>query len=166
VGPWARGPEKDDLIAKLIVAQDPALIRALYLRFLEEQPSVVRPGGSGGRTVAMLLRLAEDCAAERKQIKADSSARQKAVREQDAAIAREAHLDRLVGQEPRLWVEVEALVATRQPKHYDQAVKLLLDLRDMGFRNKAGDFSQRLEQLRTAQAQKPALLKRIRQAGL
>jgi hypothetical protein len=45
-------------------------------------------------------------------------------------------------------------------------VKLLLDLRDMGFRNKAGDFSQRLEQLRTAQAQKPALLKRIRQAGL
>jgi len=169
VGKWVRGlaaREKDDLIAKLIVAQDPALIRALYLRFLEEQPSIVRPGASGGRTVAMLLRLAEDCAAERKRIKADSSARQKAVREQEAAIAREAHLDRLMGQEHRLWAEVEALVATRQPKHYDQAVKLLLDLREMGFRSKAGDFAQRLDQFRSLHAQRPALIKRLGLAGL
>lgn len=169
VGKWVRGlpvREKDDLIAKLILAQDPALIRALYLRFLEEQPSDTGSGASGGRTVAVLLRMADDCAAERKRIKAESSAQQKAVREQEATIAREAHLDRLVGQESRLWAEVEALVASRQPKHYDQAVTLLLDLRDMGFRSKASDFARRLEQIRNLHAQRPAFIKRLRLAGL
>ena len=40
------------------------------------------------------------------------------------------------------------------------------DLRDMGFRSKAGDFPLRLEQFRQAHAQKSALLKRIRLPGL
>jgi len=169
VGKWVRGlaaREKDGLIEKLILTQDVALVRELYLRFLEEQPAVASPGVSGARTVAMLLRSAKDCAAERKRIKADSSARLEAAREQEAAIAREAHLDRLVGQETRLWAEVEALVATRQPKHYDQAVALLIDLRDMGFRSKAGDFAQRLEQIPNLHAQRPAFIKRLRSAGM
>jgi hypothetical protein len=47
VGKWVHrlaAREKDDLIAMLVVTQDPALIRGLHLRFLEEQPSVARPG--------------------------------------------------------------------------------------------------------------------------
>ena len=169
VGKWVRGlgaGEKDDLIEKLIFVQGVAPIRELYLRFLENQTPIAKPGGLGGRTVAMLLRSAEDCATERKRTKADASARQKAVREQEAAIAREAHLDRLVGEEPRLWAEVEALIATGQPKHYDRAVTLLIDLRDMSFRSKAGAFAQRLEQLRNLHAQRPAFIRRLRVAGL
>jgi len=114
----------------------------------------------------MLLRLAQQGAAARKRNDAASRAREKAVREQEAAIAREAYLDRLVGQETRLWAEAEALVASMKPKHYEQAVKLLLDLRDMGHRSKAGDFTTRLEEFRTLHAQKPALIRRIRLAGL
>jgi hypothetical protein len=88
------------------------------------------------------------------------------VREQEAAIAREAYLDQLAGQESRLWAEAEALAATKQPKKYDQAVQILVDLRDMGFRSKAGDFQSRLEAFRMAHAQKPAFINRIRLAGL
>lgn len=114
----------------------------------------------------MLLRLVEACAADRKRSMADSSVRQKAVREQEAAIAREAHLDRLVGEEPRLWGQVEALVASGQPKQYDQAEKLLIDLRDMGFRSKAGDFAKRIEQFRNLYGQRPSFIRRLRLAGL
>ena len=166
---WVQGlaaREKDDLIAGLVMEPEPTAIRELHLRFLKEQPLGHVPGAAGVRSVGMLLRMAEECAAERKGRKAEARARQQAVKEQEAAIAREAHLDGLVGQEPRLWAEIEALAATRQPKHYEQAVTLLNDLRDMGFRSKAGDFPLRLEQFRLAHAQKPALLKRLRLAGL
>ena len=166
---WVQGlaaREKDELIAGLVMEPGPTLIRELHLRFLKEQSMGMVSGTAGGRSVGMLLRMAEDYAADRKGRKAEARARQQAVREQEAAIAREAHLDGLVGQEPRLWAEIEALAATKQPKHYEQAVKLLGDLRDMGFRSKAGDFPLRLEQFRQAHAQKSALLKRIRLAGL
>jgi hypothetical protein len=166
---WVQGlaaREKDDLIAGLVLEPDPTLIRELHLRFLKEQPKGIVPGAVGGRSVGLLLRLAKEGAAERKGRKAEARARQQAVKEQEAAIAREAHLDGLVGQEFRLWAEIEALAATKQPKHYEQAVQLLGDLRDMGFRSKAGDFPLRLEQFRLAHARKPVLLKRIRLAGL
>ena len=134
---WVQGlaaREKDDLIASLVMEPEPTAIRELHLRFLKEQPLGHVPGAAGVRSVGMLLRTAEECAAERKGHKAEARARQQAAREQEAAMAREAHLDGMVGQEPRLWAEIEALAATRQPKHYEQAVTVLSDLRDMGFR--------------------------------
>jgi hypothetical protein len=65
-----------------------------------------------------------------------------------------------------LWVEVDALVATKQPKNYDQAVKILVDLRDLDGRGSGGDFRRRIEALRQAQARKPSFIDRLRKAGL
>ena len=39
------------------------------------------------------------------------------------------NLGRLSGKEPALWRQVNDLVATRKPKSYDAAVKILVDLR-------------------------------------
>jgi len=157
--------EKDELIANLVIDADHAQIAELLQRFLKE-----RGGGdtaaTTGRTVGQLLRAAEAYTTERKRIEAEKRAKEKARREREAAIAREKHLDSIVGREAKLWTEVDSLVATKQPKNYDQAVKILVDLRDLAARGKSGDFGLRIEALRQAQAKKPSFIERLRKAGL
>jgi len=157
--------EKDDLIANLVVDADHAQIAELLQRFLKERAGN-DTAATTGRTVGQLLQATEAYATERKRIEAEKRAKERARREREAAIAREKHLDSLVGREAKLWTEVDGLVATKQPKNYDQAVKILVDLRDLAARGKNGDFGLRIEALRQAQAKKPSLIERLRKAGL
>ena len=55
----------------------------------------------------------------------------------------------------------ETLLATRQPKRYDDAIKLLTDLCDLDSRAEGGDFQMRVEALRHAHASKPSLIERL-----
>lgn len=157
--------EKDELITNLVVDADHAQIAELLQRFLKERTGNGGPATTG-RTVGQLLRAAEAYTAERKRIEAKKRAKERARRERAAAIAREKHLDSLVGREPELWAVVEGLVATKQPKNYDHAVKILVDLRDLAARGKGGDFGLRVEGLRQAQARKASFIERLRMAGL
>jgi hypothetical protein len=157
--------EKDELIANLVIDADHAQIAELLQRFLKERAGN-KPASTTGRTVGQLLQAAEAYATERKRIEAEKRAKEKARREREAAIAREKHLDSLVGREAKLWTEVDSLVATKQPKNYDQAVKILVDLRDLAARGKRGDFGLRIEALRQAQSKKPSFIERLRKAGL
>ncbi len=158
--------EKDELITSLVVDADHAQIAELLRRFLEERSAGNGGPTTTGRTVGQLLQGAEAYATERKRIEAQKRAEESARREREAAIAREKHLDGLVGREATLWSEVEGLVATKQPKNYDQAVKLLIDLRDLAARGEGGDFGLRSETLRQAQTRKPSFIERLRKAGL
>jgi hypothetical protein len=65
-----------------------------------------------------------------------------------------------------LWTKVESLIATKQPKSYDQAVGLLVDLRDLASRKDEADFRRRVEALRNAHAGKWTLVDRLHKAGL
>ena len=76
------------------------------------------------------------------------------------------HLDQLAGNEPVLWKKVESLIATKQPKSYDQAVELLVDLRDLAARAGGADFRRRVEALRNAHARKPTLIDRLHKVEL
>jgi hypothetical protein len=158
--------EKDDLLARMI-AGDAALAAELVQRMRRE-----REGDGAGkapakrRTVAKLLRAAEQAADERRRIEAEKAAKEKARREREAAAARTKHLDKLAGKEPALWKQVEELVATKQPKRYDEAVGLLIDLRDLAARKDGADFRRRLEALRAEHARKPTLIERLHKAGL
>jgi hypothetical protein len=158
--------EKDEIITNLVVDADHARIAELLQRFLKER--LDRKGGPAttGRTARELLRAAEAHMTERLHLEAQKRVTEEARREREAAIAREKHLDGLVGREARLWKEVDALIATKQPGNYDQAVKLLVDLRDLAARGKAGDFGLRIEALRQAQSKKPSFIERLRRAGL
>jgi hypothetical protein len=50
---------------------------------------------------------------------------------------------------------------------YDQAVKLLVDLRDLAVRKgKTDEFEARLNAFRAAQARKPSFIERLRKAKL
>lgn len=53
-----------------------------------------------------------------------------------------------------------------KPKEYDQAVALLVDLRDLAARSGDGDFRARLNALQTAHAGKRTLIARMRKVGL
>jgi hypothetical protein len=157
--------DKDELITNLVIDADHSQIAELLQRFLKERAGN-DTAATTGRTVSRLLRAAEAYTTERKRVEAEKRAKEKARCEREAAIAREKHLDGLVGREPKLWTKVDSLVATKQPKNYDQAVKILVDLRDLAARGKGGDFGLRIEALRQAQGKKPSFIDRLRKAGL
>ena len=118
------------------------------------------------RTVAELLRAAEQASGEQRRIAAEKAAKAKARKELEATRARAKHLDQLVGNETMLWKKVEELIATKLPKSYDQAVAVLVDLRDLAARKDGADFGQRVEELRTAHDRKRTLIDRLHKAGL
>jgi hypothetical protein len=169
---WVRklpDDEKDDTLAKLIAGEDLALATELLQRFIKERDA----GGprtaeqTKRRTVGELLRAAEEHAEQQRRLAAKKAAEEKARREREAAISRAKHLDEIAGREPKLWNEVENLIATKQPKSYDHAVKLLIDLRDLAVRRgKREEFGARLDTLRVAQARKPTFIERLHKTGL
>ena len=158
--------EKDELITSLVVDDDRAPIAELLRRFVRGRAGADGGSATTGRAVGRLLQVAEAFAAERRRIEAERRVKEKARREREAAIARERHLDSLVGHEAKLWSEVDDLVATKQPKSYDQAVNLLVDLRDLASRGQGEDFDLRIQALRQAQARKPSFIEKLRKAGL
>jgi len=87
-------------------------------------------------------------------------------RKHEAAIAREKRLDAIAGREPHLWTKVETLIATKQPKSYDLAIKILGDLRDLDARNKDNSFRVRIGEFRQTHSRKPSLIERLKKAGL
>jgi len=160
--------EKDDLLARLIAGVDGALPNELLQRMTRE-----RGDGQGAdakpirrRTVADLLGQAQQATEERRRIEAEKAAKAKARREREAAMARAKHLDEIAGKESALWNKVGGLIATKQPKSYDQVVELLVDLRDLAARKDGSDFRLRLEALRAEHARKPTLIERLRRSCL
>lgn len=158
--------EKDELIANLIVDADHALVTEMLHRFLKSRSGDATTGSTARRTVGHLLRAAEAYTKERERREAETRAAEKARLDREAAIAREKHLDSLVGREPRLWADVETLIDTKQPRSYDEAIKLLVSLRDLAARGRAGDFRLRIEALRQTHVRKPSFIDRLRKAGL
>lgn len=169
---WVTGlpaSEKDDLLTRLIVDEDTTLGPELLHRFLQRandaDRSAQRPAVR--RTVGELLRAAEGHAEQRQQAEARKRAEAAERRAREAAAARAQYLDQIAGQEPKLWTQVNRLIAATQPKSYDEAVRLLLDLRDLAQRaGRDREFGKKLETLYVDHARKPSFLRRLRKAGL
>ena len=158
--------EKDEVITRLVVESDQAVVPELLQRFLQQRSAAAAGPVTAGRSVGQLLAAAKAQAKQRQRLEAERRAEEKARREREAALARENHLDGLVGREASLWAEVDSLVATTQAAGYDQALRHLLDLRDLDARGSGGDFRLRIEALRQANTRKQAFIKRLDKAGL
>jgi len=155
---------KDDLLARLM-AGDAAVASGLVQRMRRERGvDAVDEGESKRRTAGELVRAAEHLAAKRRRAQETAAAKAKASRERNAAAARARHLSKLVGREPTLWKQVDDLIATRQPRSYDEAVKLLVDLRELSVRKNGTHFNRRLKALRAEHMRKPSLLARLDKA--
>jgi hypothetical protein len=73
----------------------------------------------------------------------------------------------MAGREEELWRRIEELVEVKRAAEYDQAVRLVIDLRDLSARDQTRTaFDRRLNELRARHAKKPGLLRRLDEAGL
>jgi hypothetical protein len=98
---------------------------------------------------------------------AERAAEEQAWREQEAAEARERYLAALAQREAEAWCQVDTLIAAKQPSRYDDAVKLLKDLRDVAIRaGRQEEIKARLVRLHEQHARKPSLVARLQAAGL
>lgn len=162
-----RPEEKDVLLLRVAQGEHARVAAALVRRFRTE----LLQGGGGAapqrRTVAELLARADELreAELRRQARAAAKARRK--REAAAAAAKAKRLDALAARKPAAWREVRELVDSKKPKSYDEAVRLLGDLRDLARReNDEMDFSGRLHDLLAEHARKPSFLARLDKAEL
>ncbi len=159
------GEEKDRLL--MLVGRDQAARAKMELlgglRGDPDGDSVTLPR----RAVTDLLDAAAEFSLERhRQIEAEAAARE-ALREQQRAAARQARLDKLAKAPEAAWAEASSLIGTKVPARYDEAVTLLVDLRDLALRDgQAGEFDRRFADLREAHLRKPSLIARFDQAGL
>jgi len=161
------GPDKDSLLYRLAQESPMAVQREILRRFREARRPQPPLPEAGGRTVGELLSTWNRQTQEKQRRAAKKRARDEARRKKEAAAARQRYLDELAQREPQAWQQVEALIQTRQPKRYDEAVQLLRDLRDLADRQgKTPEAHARLQALRDAHAGKPSLLRRLDEAGL
>lgn len=161
--------EKNTILAALVEGKDTHLAARLRARAQLDICGDIAADCSSEtrRTAAELLSRAGAFASERQKRETEEQARREAARKREEAKRREQHLQRLEGQEEKLWTQVEALVQTKQPKRYDAAVELLVDLRDLGKRSTKQDvFEQRLRDLGTRHSQKRSFIKRLEDADL
>jgi hypothetical protein len=156
--------EKTALLVRVIQGEGAAL-RAELLRRLD--------GGAGPsssakpRTFGQLYAAAEARTEERRRKEEERAAREEARRDREEAEAREKHLQHLAKREPAAWDQVATLVATKKPRDYDEAVRLLVDLRDLGVRmNRAKEAQARIDRICVENAKRPSFLDRLRHAGI
>lgn len=162
---------KDAVIAALLEGKDAHFTVQFRLCAVREIQSARNSGGdfrdSERRSVGQLMARAESITKERKKKEAEIRAREKAKRERERAEAHKKHIESLVGKEDGLWSKVDALIATRQPNRYDEAVSLLQDLHDLaGIADQGRTFSSRMNALCREHGRKPSLLDRFRKANL
>lgn len=160
-----RAQEKDEILRRLMTGEEAKLRLELQSRFYRQRtPHTFMTATPKPRTVAELLAAAERRGRNRHREQAQKAALEKERQAQAATIARERHLNSLKGRGDVLWASVESLVATRQPKRYDEAVQHLGDLSDLAeLEGKQADFNQRLALFRRQHAAKQSLLGRLAQ---
>jgi hypothetical protein len=157
---------KDELLTKLVIDGDSEVRNELLRKLLKERSISVMYGSRPRRSAGELLRAAESSATERRRIEMVKQAEANARRQREIALAREKYLDNLANSELSAWEAVEALIATKQPNKYDEAIKLLVDLRDLDARKTNGDFRRFIEELRRTHARKPSFIQRLDSANL
>ncbi len=159
--------EKTDFLIRLVWGDQPHLRAELLRRFRKAGDGATTPSGIEPRTVAELVASAERRTEERRREEAKQAAKERTRREHEEAAARERYLKDLAGRESETWRKIDVLIATKRPSDYDEAVRLLKDLRDLAARGgRAAEAVQRITRLRDAHARKPTFVERLRRAGL
>ena len=157
--------EKTALLVRIASGAEP-LPRAELLRRCRAAEDGT-PAAAKPRRVADLLKAAEAHRSDRRRRESERAARERGRREREAAAARQRHLDDLATTEPAAWRRVDVFIATKQPGMYDQAVSLLVDLRDVAARSsRTDDFDSQIRRLQAQHARKVSFIDRLRKAGL
>jgi hypothetical protein len=167
---WVAGlpaPEKNDLLMRVLDGNEGQIGIELRNRFEQGRSKGNPKPAARPRTAGDLLAAAKRIRTSREHNDARRAAEEEARRVQEAAAARERHLELLATRIPLAWVKVDELISTRQAKAYAEAVQMLLDLREITARRHAvPDFDRRLAEIRAAHAKKSAFIERLVEKGL
>ena len=156
----SRLPEAERFQLLVRVARGDAHVRHALtkrLRALDQEDEPTAPATPlPRRAIGDLLAAAEEHVVQRKE-----EARRKAEE------ARLRKLNEMAPVEPQLWDDVFALIEEKKAKPYEQAVALLVDLRDLaGHLGERGRFDAQLRALQNKYSTRQGLLRRLREAGL
>jgi hypothetical protein len=163
--------DKDSLLLRLLGSEDVHLSAELRQRAHREiRGEGLNTSASQARelrSVGSLLARADVIEKQRRKKESVEAARRKAELERAQAEQRKKHLEALSGKEKALWAQVDKLIATKQPKRYDEAVLLLKDLHDLAdMKGTSSEFEQRMSALHQEHTRKPSLIDRFREAKL
>lgn len=159
--------EKNSLLLQVASGEDAHVGINLIRRFQRESASTAASEPSASRTAGE-LRAAADLRASENARRAEERKRLEQEREAQRRAAEQAiYLDELEARETQSWDQLNTLNATKRPTDYDRAVTVLTDLRDLADRkDRVAAYRERLRNLCARYAAKPALLRRIKAAGL
>jgi hypothetical protein len=148
-------PEERDAFLLRLAQGEPHLSPAFKRRlgaFMALPQAEVR----ARRTVGQLFAAAEELRErERKEQAARAEAR------------RMAQLEALAGRGERAWQEVDTLIQQSTGKAYDQAVRLLVKLKELAqHQGQESAFQARVARIEEQYARRRALIERLRKAGL
>jgi hypothetical protein len=170
---WVEGlsaDEKEEAVVRLLCRDALGVQRELEARF--RKAWAARNGQTAKadrprRTAGELLAARETAGEERRRREAEQRERARQQREREKAAAQDRRLQALKGKDAASRRQVEALIDTKKPAEYDEAVALLLDLRELAQREGRGDeFAGQMRQLRQRHARKVTLIERLDKAGL
>jgi len=117
------------------------------------------------RTIRTLLEASERISAERVRAEEEEAAREQARRERARAAARERLLADLAVREDESWRRVDDLAAQKNATAYDEAVRLLIDLREIAARDGRKDEAHaRTVAVRERHMKKRRFVERLDQA--
>jgi hypothetical protein len=160
--------EKDEILFRLVEAPSPHLRAELLQQFQQAGSAKANSNiDKQLRSVLDLISRSETYAEERKRRAAEQKAKEQARKKRERAIAREKYVKSLAGREDSIWKKVDELIDSKQPTKYDEAVKLLVDLRDLN--KKTGTekaYKQKLKTICENHHRKVSFLNRLQTAGL
>lgn len=160
--------EKDHILLRLLKGHDPHLATELLQQY-QRTIAIKDTDGTNvkRRTVGELISKREKHSAERKRRIAEKAARQKARQERERAVIRKKYLIELGKRGDQVWRQIDELISTKRQTDYDEAVKLLVDLRDINKGKGDGKaFKEKLDNIRENHSRKPSLMRRLKDAGL
>jgi predicted kinase len=170
---WIRSlaaSEKDEWLLRIAEGDEQYARRSLLRCLREAADRNALPSDDDhtpGRTVADIWAVWQQRLEATHRRLAEEAAKERQRRAKAEAQARKKHLENIASRAPAIWKEVSAWIAKRSPKGYDQAVKLLIDLKDAAaLANRGEEFDRRLDDLRSCHGGKPSFMRRLRDAEL
>jgi hypothetical protein len=150
--------ERNDFLVRIAKGEphvDVQLVRRLR-ELASEGLSIDESSAPRRRTVVELLAAAREQAERRRERE-----------RQEAEKARIRKLEEMAPREPQVWEQVHALIEQKKVKAYDEAVKLLIELRELAQHfGQLDRFNARVNQITADYRNRPALRSRLERAGL
>jgi hypothetical protein len=159
---------KDGLLLRLVMGEEAHLGTEMLNQFLKEnRKNTSLSLKHQGRAVRELIQAGDEYREQRRKVAVKKATEEKARCEAEKAALREKQLNIVANREAETWLRVDQLIATKQPSRYDEAMRLLIDLRDVAARKgKIKEFMTQITFLRNQHEKKSSFLKRLGKAGL